>query len=100
EGNAGSLGYFTERVGMTPRYPFIFDCSLVIDYYFPYFICYSDNDIQSPSGEDCHLTLSISDGELLSTPIKIQPNPGSDFFQLTGLGDRPAQLRMMDLQGR
>ncbi len=32
--------------------------------------------------------------------MAIHPNPGSDFIQLPILHDRPAQLRMMDPQGR
>ena len=88
-----------ERIGMTPRDPFIDDCELIIEYYFPHFVCYSDNEIQVPEGGDCFLTLGVSDGASNSMALSIHPNPGSTF-QLTGFGERPALLRLLDIQGR
>lgn len=88
-----------ERIGMTPRHPFIDDCNLIIDYYFPHFVCYRDDEIQVPAGGDCFLTLGLSGAPSNSVALSIHPNPGTTF-QLTGLGDRPALLRVLDMQGR
>lgn len=88
-----------ERIGMTPRNPFIDDCNLIIDYYFPHFVCYSDDEIKVPAGGDCFLTLGVSDLSASSVALGLHPNPGTTF-QLTGLGKGPALLRLLDIQGR
>ncbi|MCB9183309.1 MAG: T9SS type A sorting domain-containing protein [Flavobacteriales bacterium] len=89
-----------ERIGMTPREAFIDDCSLIIEYYQPSFICYSDNDIQWPNGSDCQLTLTSSNTNLEAARLLILPNPGTDHLQLSGLGSSSAQVNVRDALGR
>ncbi len=89
----------TERIGTTPRAPFIDDCNIIIEYFFPSFICYSDDEIQSPEGEACHLTLGSAEHIASRPTLSLHPNPGTSF-QFTGLGPRPARLRLLDMQGR
>jgi hypothetical protein len=88
-----------ERIGMTPRTPELFICGGAIDYYFPHFICYGDQDFQVPEGDKCQLTLGFPEPVARSSSITIHPNPGTTF-QLTGLGGRSTLLRLLDMQGR
>lgn len=89
-----------ERIGMTPRDAFIDDCSLVIEYYQPSFICYSDTDIQWPIGSDCHLTMSTGHGTPEVSSLLAKPNPGTDHFQLAGFGGTTVAISVRDALGR
>ncbi len=46
-----------------------------------------------------NIALSLEEQADIGHQISIHPNPGS-IFQLTGLGQQPAQLQLLDLQGR
>lgn len=100
EGNVFPGITLIERIGMTPRIPHFFMCDGVIEYFFPALICYSDEEIQLPEGEECHLTLSMNGPDRPISMISIHPNPGTTGFEFTGIGDRPATLRLYDMQGR
>jgi hypothetical protein len=90
----------TERLGMVPRHPHWFVCGGVIDYFQPHFLCYIDEEVQVPKGEECHLTIGTPEIVVGRASISLHPNPGTTFFQLTGLGQLSAELRLLDLQGR
>jgi hypothetical protein len=67
--------------------------------------CYTQNDIPlwNHSGyPDCtvNIILSVNDQESGEAQLVIHPNPGTTFFQLTGLRQPPAHIRLLDLQGR
>lgn len=89
-----------ERIGMTPRIPHLSSCGGSIDYFFPHFVCYSDQDIQVPSGTDCSLALSTTVAPHPGTTITLYPNPGLNGFALVGFLDGPINVRISDLLGR
>lgn len=100
DGDWGNTGYITERIGMTPRYPEVISCDAVIDYFFPHFVCYSDDQVQLPAGVDCSISLGFAGQERNSGPVTTYPNPGTDGFRLSGIGASKAEGRIMDMQGR
>lgn len=100
DGDWGDSGYITERIGMTPRYPEVISCDAVIDYFFPYFVCYSDDQIQLPAGADCSISMGLPELKTEAPAFTLHPNPGNDWFQLPGLGAGKVELLVMDMQGR
>lgn len=89
----------TERIGSTPRHPFIWDCIGIIDYFFVESICYSDSEIQLPPGQACTLTLDSGELPEPSDPaITVRPNPGASL-RLSGLGPSRARLRILNASG-
>ncbi len=89
-----------QRIGMMPRYPFVFDCNSVIDYYFPHFVCYSDEDIHDPTGSvDCHLTMGIGDLGQTRTGYSMHPNPGTDHLTVQ-LPAGSHRITLLDATGR
>ncbi len=95
---ADSLGII-ERIGSPVGNPPQPCGNGAVDYPAMLLLHYSDNDIFIPDGSSCdiatgQLSLREAPGQVL-----IHPNPGATF-QLTGIGHRPALLRLLDMQGR
>lgn len=95
---AGVNSTFTERIGggggfLFPGLP---PCGAIYECYCT-FSCYRDDEVNANSA--CALTLSVPSLITQETRFQAHPNPGTTF-QLTGLGQRPALLRVLDVQGR
>ncbi|GEM_PF-594855 len=99
-GNAmGAPWTIAERIGMTPRFPSINDCSIIIEYDTPTFLCYSDVDIQLPPGQPCRSTVGLHGPPAIRPTIGVHPNPGTTL-RITGFQGCSARWRLMDAQGR
>ena len=102
DGDGAPIGSFEliERIGATPRLPHVSDCSIVIEYFTPSFLCYSDLDIQWPSDADCSIMMATADVSDGRTHWLLSPNPGTAHFTISGIGGGSASLRVLDMQGR
>ncbi|MBX2978058.1 MAG: T9SS type A sorting domain-containing protein [Flavobacteriales bacterium] len=101
DGEPYSLPFtITERIGSIPRIVPSYFCNLIIEYPFIPGACYADQEIEfSLGGLDCTLTVNVEqENDRVDKPT-LHPNPGTTF-QLTGIGQSPALMRMLDVQGR
>ena len=89
----------TERIGATPRIPWIASCSIIIEYYIVEFLCYSDVDIAVPDGVPCDITTMLPSTSSRDPSIGVFPNPGADQLTITGLSDN-ASVEVRDPLGR
>jgi hypothetical protein len=96
----GPNNFIYERIGFDEFHTFNPGGFLADGVHF-YFRCYRDGDISfpNPGPEDCGFTVGMPEKRSIHSPINLHPNPGTTF-QFTGLGDRPALLRLLDMQGR
>lgn len=92
------LLYITERIGLEPRICPI-SCSAIVDCFFGPFVHYSDNEIDLFDNEwTCDIPMrSVETG--LSGPLRMEPNPGTELFRISGL-DLTATVEAKDALGR
>ncbi len=96
---SGNWTMFTERIGGGGGFifPGLPPCGAIYECYCTYG-CYRDDEINSDNS--CMLTLALTEAQSGNEVLQMHPNPGNTTFQLSGLGHRPAHLRLLDLQGR
>jgi hypothetical protein len=95
----GAVIPIMERIGWITRIINTQSCNLIVEY--PNIICttYEDQSISYSVGFGCPLTVYTPEVENEKIELILHPNPGTTF-QITGLGGRSAQLRVLDLLGR
>lgn len=97
----GPNNFIYERIGFNDFHTF-HPGGFIADGLHLNFRCYRDLDIAfpDPGPVDCGFTVGIPARTSPQVAIVLYPNPGNNSFQLSGLGHRPAHLRILDLQGK
>ena len=98
---ASQPAYMTERIGSVPRIPHVFDCNVVIDYFFPALVCYSDSDQISIGWLPCVLDVAIHEPRAPQPAMRIAPNPCAGVVRFAVEGyPGPLRIEIIDRTGR
>lgn len=73
---------FVERMGTVPRSPEVWDCNMIIEYFFSSFICYSDSELVSLGAAPCEVAAGIPPIEAGSPTLHIAPNPAQGMVRV------------------